>query len=227
MIIRAKNWAEFQHYKDRAPQWIKLHKRLLDDYEFQCLPTASKALAPMLWLIASETKEGIIDGEVKRLSFRLRMKAAEIEGALSALISSNFFEVVQDSITTLSPLYHDSIPEKRREEREKEKNIAQRAVARFAEFWLVCPKKVGRGAAFKAWRKAITKTDPDTLITAMQRYAASRVGQEAQYTLHPATWLNQERWADEGAHQQRSAPIMDAVTAAEEQENLKRLGLVA
>ena len=49
--IRPKNWHSFQHYKDRDPTWIKLHKKLLDDYEFQSLPLASRALAPMLWLL--------------------------------------------------------------------------------------------------------------------------------------------------------------------------------
>ncbi len=26
MILTAKNWKSFQHYKERAPSWIKLHK---------------------------------------------------------------------------------------------------------------------------------------------------------------------------------------------------------
>ena len=58
MLLITKNWAEFQHYKDRSPPWIKLHKELLDDRQYQSLPLASRALAPMLWLLASETKDG-------------------------------------------------------------------------------------------------------------------------------------------------------------------------
>jgi hypothetical protein len=54
MLIVPNNWAELQHYKDRSPPWIKLHKKLLDNFEFQSLPVASRALAPMLWLLASE-----------------------------------------------------------------------------------------------------------------------------------------------------------------------------
>jgi hypothetical protein len=34
LILTPKNWKSFQHYKDRAPAWIKLHKALLDDYNF-------------------------------------------------------------------------------------------------------------------------------------------------------------------------------------------------
>ena len=44
--MKPKNWSHFQHYKDRCPPWIKLHKELLNDRAFMTLPTASKALAP-------------------------------------------------------------------------------------------------------------------------------------------------------------------------------------
>lgn len=49
-----KNWDEFQHYKDRNPPWIKLHTRLLADYEFACLQDASKAHLMLIWLLASQ-----------------------------------------------------------------------------------------------------------------------------------------------------------------------------
>ena len=56
MKITPRNWARFQHYNTRRPPWIKLHRGLLDDYQFHTLPLASKALAPLLWLLASEHK---------------------------------------------------------------------------------------------------------------------------------------------------------------------------
>jgi len=65
--LRPKNWNEFQHYKRRHPPWVKLHKRLLDNFEFQSLPLASKALAPMLWLLASEDRQGWIDAEAAKI----------------------------------------------------------------------------------------------------------------------------------------------------------------
>ena len=68
--LRPKNWNEFQHYRRRSPPWVKLHKRLLDDFEFQSLPLASKALAPMLWLLASEDGQGWIDARAALPAFR-------------------------------------------------------------------------------------------------------------------------------------------------------------
>lgn len=107
MIITPKNWATFQHYKDRAPAWIKLHKALLDDYEFACLPIASKALAPLLWLLASEYSDGRIDASLDKLAFRLHMTRGDLAEALSPLVERGFF----DASDPLAERKRDAIPE--------------------------------------------------------------------------------------------------------------------
>lgn len=94
MIIRPMNWAEFQHYKHRSPPWIKLHRALLDDYEFSRLPVASRALAPYLWLLASEHKDGEIDATPEKLAFRFRHNIDEVKQALAPLLESGFFELI-------------------------------------------------------------------------------------------------------------------------------------
>jgi hypothetical protein len=108
VILRIKNWSSFQHYKERNPPWIKLHKSLLDDYEYQSLPVASKALAPMLWLLASENKEGVINASAEKLAFRLRMTVQEFNDALKPLIDSGF--VVLES-EMLAECKRDAMPE--------------------------------------------------------------------------------------------------------------------
>lgn len=52
-FLRIKNWDKFQHYRDRDPPWIKLHRELLEDYEFQRLQDASKLHLILIWLFAS------------------------------------------------------------------------------------------------------------------------------------------------------------------------------
>lgn len=94
-MLRIKNWSEFQHYKDRAPPWVKLHHSLLDDFEFHSLPVASRALAPMLWLLASENLDGSIPDDLAEVAFRLRTTASEVQTALKPLIDKGF--VVSDS----------------------------------------------------------------------------------------------------------------------------------
>lgn len=107
MKLTPKNWDNFQHYKHRSPPWIKLHRNLLDDMHYQRLPIASKALAPMLWLLASESNSGVIDKTTEEIAFRLRMTEKDILNAIKPLIDNGFFidadnvlaECLQDATT--------------------------------------------------------------------------------------------------------------------------------
>jgi hypothetical protein len=111
---RVKNWAEFQHYKDRSPPWIRLHRSFLDDYDFHCLPVASRALAPMLWLLASENKDlssGIIEGSDEKIAFRLHTTVKDLRESLKALISARFIEVVQLASVSLAARKQPATPE--------------------------------------------------------------------------------------------------------------------
>lgn len=88
MALIPKNWSSFQHYKDRSPAWIKLHRGLLDDLDyFELAPESAKAL-PLVWLVASE-RDGIIPAAPK-LAFRLRVSEAEVENILDDLVEHGF-----------------------------------------------------------------------------------------------------------------------------------------
>ena len=88
MILTPKNWHSFQHYKDRAPLWIKLHRGLLDNVDYHRLsPEAGKAL-PLVWLIASE-RDGIIPGAAE-LAFRLRLSEELAADILEELTEREF-----------------------------------------------------------------------------------------------------------------------------------------
>ena len=122
MILKPKNWDKFQHYKDRCPPWIKLHRDILNDRTFASLPIASKALAPLLWLLASESKDGSFNAASEELAFRLHIASKDIESGLKPLIDKGFFV---DASTMLAPCYQPAIPEREREgERETEKKVS-------------------------------------------------------------------------------------------------------
>lgn len=116
MALRPKNWDKFQHYKQRCPPWIKVYRTLLDDRDFMCLPVASKALAVMLWLLASEHSEGVIEGVPADWSFRLRMTDNELLVALKPLIDNGMFE---DASMMLAECLQGACPETEGEERDK------------------------------------------------------------------------------------------------------------
>ncbi len=103
MILRVKGWTEFQHYKHRKPPWIRIYRKLLDDFEWHALPVASRALAPMLWLLASETQEGRIEGASTALAFRLHMASTDFEEALKPLISGGWFIESDPASILLAP----------------------------------------------------------------------------------------------------------------------------
>ena len=66
----------------------------------------------------------------------------------------------------------------------------------FVSFWNEYPIKVGKGAAIKAFEKAIRTTDADIIIRGARRYKLDPNRVQA-YTAHASTWLNAQRWLDE------------------------------
>lgn len=75
--------------------------------------------------------------------------------------------------------------------------VTKESIVGFESFWLACPRRVGKEAARKAYAKARKMVSDSELLEGIRRYAITRAGQDEQYTVHPATWLNQGRWADE------------------------------
>jgi uncharacterized protein YdaU (DUF1376 family) len=67
----------------------------------------------------------------------------------------------------------------------------------FERFYTAYPLHKGRGQAIRAFKKAIQKTDVETLIRGAKAYAADP-SRKPEFTKHPATWLNAESWADDG-----------------------------
>lgn len=119
MALKPKNWEKFQHYKQRCPPWIKVYRTLLDDRDFMCLPVASKALAMMLWLLASEHSDGIIEGVPADWAFRLRMTDNELLAALKPLIDNGMFS---DASNVLAECLQGACPETENREREENKS---------------------------------------------------------------------------------------------------------
>lgn len=63
----------------------------------------------------------------------------------------------------------------------------------FAEWWEAYPRKLAKGAARKAYRAALKKTDAGSLLASLRAYSFSDVD---RFVPHGATWLNDERWLD-------------------------------
>lgn len=113
----------------------------------------------------------------------------------------------------------------------------------FNDFWSRYPRKIGKGAAEHAWarlgvpdRKAVMER-----LVAFSGEWSGRPTEDRQFCPHPATWLNQRRWEDEGFTEPPPQPQTpeevekekerqywkDRVKATEEEEKRERLELVA
>jgi len=106
--MRIKNFAKFQHFKDRRPPWVKLYRDLLDDPDWHDLDAEASKVLVMMWLIASEDEEQ--DGnlpDIKKLAFRLRIDQKRLEKLCIKL--SHWLE--QDDIKVISDIYQHDAPE--------------------------------------------------------------------------------------------------------------------
>ena len=209
--MKIKNWINFQHYKDRAPPWIKLHKALLDDYEFQSLPLASRALAPMLWLLASESTDGNFDGDLARLAFRLRRSEQEIRDGLMPLIEKGF--VIDDSNVLATCLQH-AVPETEREaEAEAENTTAPNDESFIAEakpklsFDDVKGEFLNLNGELGRWRAAYPAIHIETEIAkAAVWLMANPKNRKSNYARFLANWLSR---AQDRAPRSQSPPPHD------------------
>jgi hypothetical protein len=67
----------------------------------------------------------------------------------------------------------------------------------FHQFWIAYPRKVGKGAAQKAYAKAIKKAEPDIILARLEAWKTSKGFPEPEFVPHASTWLNGERWLDQ------------------------------
>lgn len=141
-----------------------------------------------------------------------------VEKAMSVFVEYAMVEIIDDVYHVANWAKHqavegmDKIREQTKErvkkfrenqkatDKTKEKQDKTPLQRRFEMFWKAYPKKVGKGAAEKAFAKA----KPDDALTEKMLSAVEAAKRSSQwrkdggqYIPNPATWLNQKRWEDE------------------------------
>lgn len=120
--IEVVNWSRFQHYKNRNPPWIKLHRALLDNRAWAALSGDASKLLAECWLLASEYDDGAIPMTARDLAWRLRRPdASHVARLLQELATHGFVKLCeQDASAMLAERKQDATPEAEAE-RETEK----------------------------------------------------------------------------------------------------------
>jgi hypothetical protein len=102
--ISIPKWADFQHYKDRRPDWIKVYRHLLENRNWHALSGDAAKLLVEVWLIASESKDGTIDIGTEEVAWRLRKEPDAVARWLLELELGGFVELsVEDAGTHVKP----------------------------------------------------------------------------------------------------------------------------
>ena len=132
--MRIKNWAQFQHFKDRSPPWIKLHREFLDDYDINMISSDAFKFLVQLWLIASEdrTMQGLLPSP-DAISFRLRLKKDKCLSLLKEIDSFLISDCHQDDIAMSTLDRGETETEKRQSRGETESPIGPPATKKLTE----------------------------------------------------------------------------------------------
>jgi hypothetical protein len=211
-MLRIKDWSSFQSYKDRNPPWIRFHKKILDGYEFQSMTVNSRAMLPMLWLLASEDKDpssGMLRICYEKIAFRLRTSVDEVTKVIDECVRFDFIEYVEQKqqVTELLQNSHESVtPETETETYNKEIESPLPPSGecddekQFEDFWESWEpydmKKGNKFHAKKSFQKALKLTTFQKLKSSSNLYCSDcRAGKIK--TQHIATWLNQHGWENQ------------------------------
>jgi hypothetical protein len=203
--FRVKNFEKFQHYKDRAPPWIKLYNELLDDYEFGLLPDASKMHLVAIWLLASRSENKIPFDPAwvgKRINATEKVNLTLLESRGFIVVDQEVQSVEQDASTLLAKCLS-----REREEGETEESriIVARAPKneRFEELRKAYPKRKGSDPgppAAKIFLAAVKAgADPQIIIDGARRFAVEESQNiNTPYIPQLVKWLRDKRWLDAG-----------------------------
>jgi hypothetical protein len=99
---------------------------------------------------------------------------------------------LSENSTTVNPTTKNTITKE--EQIKNNERIYSDSENEFESFWSHYPKKVDKGAAIRAFRKALKTYPASEVIEGAKRYAEDPNLPEKQFIKNPATWLNAESW---------------------------------
>jgi hypothetical protein len=198
MRIRITNWERFQHYKARRPPWIKLHRSLLDDRKWSELSDYASKLLVQCWLIASESVDGTIAGDIDDVAFRVHKDKKHVAPALQELALHGFIEMTSDDskvLSTRKQVAPESAPETERDT-EKKQTRRKRLVypSEFEVVWNL-HRRGPKAKAHEEWRRAVPDViTQDELVNALRGYVETLTPDFQG--VHLFRYIRDQRWEE-------------------------------
>lgn len=146
----------------------------------------------------------IMDGETEKRREKGRERWHRWKDKQLANVSQRLQTTANDS--RKGARVEDNLQTKELAGQKKEERKEDARKRAFSDFWAIFPNKVGKRDAETAFLKALTRADIETILEGVRRYAAKT---DDRPWCNPATFLNQDRWADMPAAQpmrQATAP---------------------
>lgn len=133
--VRVLQWREFQHYKDREPPWIKLHRKLIHKPGWRRLRGSAAKLLVDVWVLAAGNKEGELDMGIADIAYHVRRPVPAVLIDLRSLAECGFLEVGKQMLADASVGQASADPETETEAeqrqsrgRDKSKSVADATV---------------------------------------------------------------------------------------------------
>jgi len=209
LTIEICNWKKLQHYKDRCPPWIKLHRSIIEDPEnfarWHLTSADAVKFLMELWLLASRTLDGCLRVDSEALAFQLHRGDTEVSKLLEELELRGWCYL--DASNTLARRKHDASSETETETEVYSPPKGRTNEIPFDSFWSIYPRKENKKKAETAWKRMTIK-DQEAVMKDLPGYSAQVDGKEKRFILLPTSYLNGRRWEDEREREKPRQPGM-------------------
>jgi hypothetical protein len=193
--LNVHDWDVHQTYrKDRGqPPWIKIHRTIIRHHKWAALSDAERGQLVAIWILAADD-DGKIPNDARLVR---KLCYMDEEPDLQRFVSLGFLDDDgtmasarrHDDVTVTPERRQDDAPEKRREE---EKRIEY--TLEFEAVWNI-HRKGPKSKAAESYRKALKRTDADTITNALKAYTSTL--RPPEFTgQHLHRWLDQDRWEE-------------------------------
>lgn len=214
--------------------WFRMYHEFATDQKVQMMSESDQRRLVMLFCL--RCCNGHVTLRNEEIAFQLRVTETEWLKTKEIFVAKGFIDEGNNLINWGKRQYiSDSSTERVRKHREKDKKrnkvkrytnvtvtppdtdtdtdkppISPKGDELFSKFWESYPKKVGKGAAEKSWKKI--KQPSSTLkeiLNALEWQTVSDfwTKDNGQYIPNPSTYLNQRRWEDQMAEKIKVANV--------------------
>lgn len=187
--IEIVQWFKHQPRKDiKHPSWFAMSNRILEDAKLFCLPDAEWKCLLYIFTQASQQNSNFVKIYYDH--------AKRICGLSKSIVNSTISRLCDADVTRpLRERIRDTTLQDTTLQNNTEHSIAQSGD--FADFWILYPRKVGKGKAEKSYKREIRLgTKHADLLAARDRYRShcEKNQTESRFIKHGSTFMAE--WKD-------------------------------